>query len=571
MANFAIDATKAATYDAIVIGSGISGGWAAKELTGKGLRTLVLERGRDVKHGTDYPTANLHPWEFPHRGDVPLDIRQQNPIASRKKGLFNEATMHFVVKDAEQPFVAEKPFDWTRGYQVGGKSLLWARQTQRWSDFDFEGPARDGYAVDWPIRYRDLAPWYSYVEKFAGISGNRDGLPQLPDGEFLPATELNCVETHFQAVLTKHFPDRPLIQGRCAHITDPQPVHLEQGRAKCMHRTLCARGCPLGGYFSSNASTLPWAAKTGKMTLRPHSVVHSIIYDEAKGRATGVRVVDANTKAMTEFYARVIFVNASALNSNLILLHSTSRRFPNGLGNDNGLLGKYIAWHNYRGRMSAGYDGFPDKTTSGRTPNHAYFPRFRNVLKQETDFLRGYATGFAAGRGSQSSQEGIGETLKANLLNQAPGDWHVSAWMMGETIPRESNHVRLDPALKDPYDIPQLRVSADWTDNDDRMVKDYQEQFTEMFTRAGFTNIKATDSGHAPGADIHEMGGVRMGRDPKTSLLNGFNQLHACPNVFVTDGACMTSTATQNPSLTYMALTARAADHAAKEMRKGNL
>ncbi len=571
MANFAIDATKAATYDAIVIGSGISGGWAAKELTGKGLRTLVLERGRDVKHGTDYPTANLHPWEFPHRGDVPLDIRQQNPIASRKKGLFNEATMHFVVKDAEQPFVAEKPFDWTRGYQVGGKSLLWARQTQRWSDFDFEGPARDGYAVDWPIRYRDLAPWYSYVETFAGISGNRDGLPQLPDGEFLPATELNCVETHFQAVLAKHFPDRPLIQGRCAHITDPQPVHLQQGRTKCMHRTLCARGCPLGGYFSSNASTLPWAEKTCMMTLRTHSVLLSIIYDEANGRAAGVRVVDAHTKEMTEFYARIIFVNASALNTNLILLHSTSGRFPGGLGNDNGLLGKYIAWHNYRGRMSAGYDGFPDKTTSGRTPNHAYFPRFRNVLKQETDFLRGYAVGFAAGRGSQSSQEGIGETLKANLLNQAPGDWHVSAWMMGETIPRESNHVRLDPALKDPYGIAQLRVSADWTDNDDRMVKDYQEQFTEMFTRAGFTNIKATDSGHAPGADIHEMGGVRMGRDPKTSLLNGFNQLHACPNVFVTDGACMTSTATQNPSLTYMALTARAADHAAKEMRKGNL
>jgi choline dehydrogenase-like flavoprotein len=571
MANFAIDATRAATYDAIVIGSGISGGWAAKELTGKGLRTLVLERGRDVKHGTDYPTANLHPWEFPHRGDVPLDIRQQNPVASRKKGLFNEATMHFVVKDAEQPFVAEKPFDWTRGYQVGGKSLLWARQTQRWSDFDFEGPARDGYAVDWPIRYRDLAPWYGYVEKFAGISGNRDGLPQLPDGEFLPATELNCVETHFRAVLAKHFPDRPLIQGRCAHITDPQPVHLRQGRAKCMHRTLCARGCPLGGYFSSNASTLPWAAKTGKMTLRPHSVVHSIIYDAAKGRATGVRVVDAQTKTMTEFYARIIFVNASALNSNLILLHSTSGRFPNGLGNDNGLLGKYIAWHNYRGRMSARYDGFPDKTTAGRTPNHAYFPRFRNVHKQETDFLRGYAVGFSAGRGSRSSQEGIGETLKANLLNQAPGDWHVSAWMMGETIPREAHHVRLDPVRKDPYGIPQLRISADWTDNDDRMVKDYQQQFTEMFTRAGFTDIKATDSGHAPGADIHEMGGVRMGHDPNTSLLNGFNQLHACPNVFVTDGACMTSTATQNPSLTYMALTARAADHAVKEMRKGNL
>jgi choline dehydrogenase-like flavoprotein len=524
-----------------------------------------------VKHGVDYPTANMHPWEFEHRGDVPLSIREQNPIVSRKKGLFNEATMHFAVKDAEQPFVQEKPFDWTRGYHVGGKSLLWARQTQRWSDFDFEGPARDGFAVDWPIRYKDIAPWYSYVERFAGISGNKDGLDTLPDGEFLPATELNCVETYLQGLIAKNYKDRHLIQGRCAHITDPQPIHLEQGRTKCLNRTLCARGCPLGGYFSSNASTLPWAAKTGKMTLRPHSVVHSIIYDEKLGKATGVRVVDANTKDMTEFYAKIIFVNASALNTNLILLNSVSSRFPNGLGNDNGLLGKYIAWHNYRGRMSADYDGFPDKTTDGRTPNHSYFPRFRNVLKQETDFLRGYAAGFGGGRGTRSSQEGIGETLKANLLNRELSNWHVSSWMMGETIPRESNLVRLDPTLKDPYGIPQLSVSADWTENDDKMVKDYQEQFTEMFTLAGFTNIKASDSHHAPGADIHEMGGVRMGKEPKTSLLNKWNQLHAVKNVFVTDGACMTSTSTQNPSLTYMALTARAADHAVREMKKGNL
>jgi choline dehydrogenase-like flavoprotein len=571
MANFTIDAVKAMTYDAIVIGSGISGGWAAKELSEKGLKTLVLERGRDVQHIKDYPTANLHPWELEHRGQVPLKIREENPIASQKRGLFNEATMHFVVKDDEQPFVQEKPFDWTRGYQVGGKSLLWARQTQRWSDFDFEGPARDGFAVDWPIRYKDIAPWYSYVEKFAGISGNRDGLAQLPDGEFLPATELNCVETLLQSQIAKHYKDRHLIQGRCAHITQPQPIHVQQGRAQCQHRTLCSRGCPFGGYFSSNASTLPWAAKTGKMTLRPHSVVHSIMYDEKKGKATGVRVIDANSMQMLEFYAKIIFVNASALNTNLILLNSTSGRFANGLGNDNGLLGKYIAWHNYRGRMSAEYEGFPDKTTDGRTPNHSYFPRFRNVFRQETDFLRGYAAGFGGGRGTQQSQEGIGETLKANLMNRTLGNWHVSSWMMGETVPRESNFVSLDPTLKDKYGIPQLRISVDWHENDDKMIKDYQEQFTEMFTLAGFTNIKATDSHHAPGADIHEMGGVRMGKDPKTSLLNAYNQLHNCKNVFVTDGACMTSTATQNPSLTYMALTARAADHAVREMRKGNL
>jgi choline dehydrogenase-like flavoprotein len=574
MANFNIDSRKARTYDAIVIGSGISGGWAAKELCEKGLKTLVLERGRDVKHGIDYPTANLHPWELQHRGQVPLEVRKQNPVNSRS-GLYSEATLHFALKDDEQPFVEEKPFRWTRGYHVGGKSLLWARQTQRWSPFDFEGPARDGFAVEWPIGYDDLAPWYSYVEKFAGISGNKDGLPHLPDGEFLPAFDMNCVETHLQSTLRRHYPDRHLIQGRCAHITDPQPVHTAQGRAQCQNRALCVRGCPLGGYFSSNASTLPWAAKTGNMTLRPHSVVHSVIYDEKKGgasgKATGVRVVDATSGEMLEFYAKVIFVNGSALNSNLILLNSISSRFPNGLGNDSGLLGKYIAWHNYRARISAQYDGLLDKKTAGRTPNHSYFPRFRNVFKQETDFLRGYAAGFSAGRGSIQKRDGVGEELKHSLLHPTPGNWNVSAWMMGETLPKESSHVRLDPTLKDKYGIPQLRISADWDDNDEKMIRDFQEQFTEMFTLAGFTNIRTTDSHSAPGSDIHEMGGVRMGKDPRTSLLNRWNQLHAVPNVFVTDGACMTSTSTQNPSLTYMALTARAADHAVRELKKKNL
>lgn len=568
MANLAIDAVKAMTYDAIVIGSGISGGWAAKELCEKGLKTLVLERGRDVKHGTDYPTANLNPWEFPHRGQVPLAERAPY---GKTRSFMREETLQWAIKEGEQPYVEEKPFTWTRGYHVGGKSLLWARQTQRLSDFDFEGPARDGFAVDWPIRYKDIAPWYSHVEKFAGISGNKDGLPHLPDGEFLPPIELNCVETHLQQSIAKQYTDRQLIQGRCAHLTKPQPVHYQQGRAQCMHRTLCVRGCPLGGYFSSNASTLPWAAKTGRMTLRPHSVVHSIIYDEQKGRATGVRVIDAQSKQALNFYARVIFVNGSALNSNLILLNSQSSRFPNGLGNDSGVLGKYIAWHNYRGRVSAEYDGYLDKTTDGRNPSNGYLPRFRNLHKQETDFLRGYAAGVGGGRGMVSDKEGMGLDLKQSLLNPQLGPWHVSSWMMGETVPLERNHVRLDPALKDPYGIPQLITSADWADNDDKMVKDYMEQLSEMFSQAGFTNIKATDSHSAPGSDIHEMGGVRMGNDPKTSLLNKWNQLHHCKNVFVTDGACMTSTATQNPSLTYMALTARAADHAVTELKKKNL
>uniref|UniRef100_UPI0025C396AB GMC oxidoreductase n=1 Tax=Cecembia sp. TaxID=1898110 RepID=UPI0025C396AB len=479
---------------------------------------------------------------------------------------------HFWMKEGEQETVQEKPFQWTRGYQVGGKSLLWARQTQRWSDLDFEGPARDGYAVDWPIRYKDLAPWYSHVEKFSGISGNYDGLPQLPDGEFLKPFDLSCVERHFQKVISENYHDRHLIHGRCAHVTEPKEIHLQQGRAKCQNRNLCNRGCPFGGYFSANASTLPWADRTGNMALRPHSVVHSIIYDEEKGRAVGVKIIDSNDGNTYSYYARIIFVNASALNSNLILLNSISSRFPNGLGNDNGLLGKYISWHNYRGKISGRTDHFQDKMSSGKNPSHSYIPRFRNLYKQETDFLRGYAVGFgSSARAVQFSRTGIGEELKRNLFERTLGHWWVSGWMQGEVIPIESNHVRLHETLKDKYGIPQLVLSCDWTDNDDKMVKDYMEQMTEMFEKARFTAINAQDSGSPPGSDIHEMGGVRMGHDPKTSLLNKWNQLHHCKNVFVTDGACMTSTATQNPSLTYMAITARAANYAVDEINRGNL
>ncbi|TDB59142.1 GMC oxidoreductase [Arundinibacter roseus] len=566
-----LESQKARTYDAIVVGTGISGGWAAKELTEKGLRTLILERGRDVKHVTDYPTANKQPWEFEHRGLPPLALREQNPIVS-KHYIFREDAMHFVVRDADHPYVQDKPFDWMRGYQVGGRSLLWARQTQRWSEFDFEGPARDGFAIDWPIRYADLAPWYSYVEKFAGISGNKDGLPQLPDGEFLPPHEMTCVEKHFSQQMHQHYKGaRPVIIGRAAHITDPQPIHTEQGRAKCQHRVMCQRGCPFGGYFSSNSSTLPWAERTGKLTLRPDSVVHSIMYDEKKQKATGVRVVDRHTKEMTEYYARIIFVNASAINSNLILLNSRSHRFPNGLGNDNELMGKFIAFHNYRGRVSADYDGFHDSTTDGRRPNGSYVPRFRNVFKQETDFLRGYATSFSSSKKGNSTEGLTGEALKAQLLAPEKTGWSINAQMMGETLPKQSSSVRLHESLTDAWGVPQLRMSVEFDDNDMKMVQDFYDQFSEMFQKAGFTNIKLADTQRNPGSENHEMGGVRMGRDPKTSLLNEWNQLHACRNVFVTDGACMVSTATQNPSLTYMALTARAADYAVKELRKGNL
>ncbi|WP_064198135.1 MULTISPECIES: GMC oxidoreductase [Emticicia] len=572
MPNFNIDSVKDRTFDAIVVGSGISGGWSAKELTGKGLRTLLLERGRDVKHVTDYPTTMMNPWEFDHLGQITKELKDANPIASRCYA-FNEDAAHFFVKDAEHPYVQEKPFDWIRGYQVGGKSLMWARGTQRWSQYDFEGPARDGFAVEWPINYADIAPWYSYVEKFAGISGNKDGLPQLPDGEFLPPHEQSCVEKHFTKEMAKHYNGtRPIIIGRCAHLTAPQPIHFQQGRAKCQQRDLCQRGCPYGGYFSSNSSTIPWAMRSGKLTMKTDSVVHSIIYDEQKGKATGVRVIDAHTKEMTEYYARVIFLNAATLNTNLILLNSTSNRFQNGFGNDNGLLGKYIAFHNFRTTISGEYEGFLDTTTEGIRPNGSYIPRFRNVFKQETDFLRGYAAGFSASRMTYRDTTGIGEDLKESLNQTRYGNWRVGSHMMGETIPKESNYVALDKNLLDPWGIPQLKVSVAYDDNDEKMIKDFHEQLTEMYTKAGFKNIKTHDKpDKAPGLDIHEMGGVRMGKDPKTSMLNKWNQFHNCKNVFVTDGACMTSNSTQNPSLTFMAITARAADYAVKEFKKGNL
>lgn len=559
------------TFDAIVIGSGISGGWAAKEFCDKGLKTLVLERGRDVKHLKDYPTTNMNPWEFQHRGQLPYDLTKENPVIS-KCYAFKEDATHFFVKDKEHEYVQEKPFDWIRGYQVGGKSIMWARQTQRWSQYDFEGPARDGFAVDWPIRYNDIAPWYSYVEKFAGISGNKDGLDILPDGEFLPADELNCVENHFKDHVADKYNDRHVIYGRCAHLTQPTELHLQQGRGQCQKRNLCQRGCPFGGYFNSNSSTLPWAEKTGNLTLRPHSVVHSIIYDEAKGKATGVKVIDAETKEEIEFFAPVIFVNAAAYNTNLILLNSISKRFPQGLGNDSGLLGKYVAFHNYRAKVSAKFNGLSESTTDGRRPTGAYMPRFRNVKKQETDFLRGYAIGVYAGRGSYTDTSGVGSTLKESLLAEPNhGSWNISAGMMGETIPKITNTVSLDPVKKDEWGIPQLKISIDYDDNDEKMIKDFFAEMTTMFTEAGYTDIKTADSKQAPGLDIHEMGGVRMGNDPTTSLLNKWHQLHSCPNVFVTDGACMTSTSTQNPSLTYMAFTARAVDYAVDQLKKGEL
>ena len=566
-----LKAKKQNSFDAIVIGSGISGGWAAKELCEKGLKTLVLERGRDVVHLRDYPTATKNPWNFPHRGRISRQVAKDNPIVS-KCYAFDESSAHFFVKDHEHPYIQEKPFDWIRGYQVGGKSLIWARETQRWSHYEFEAPARDGFAIDWPIRYEDIAPWYSHVEKFVGISGNKDGIENLPDGEFLPPWELNCVEKQIQSKINGYYSIRRMITGRCAHLTHPNKIHLEQNRGQCQARNLCYRGCPFGAYFSSNSSTLPWAQKTGNLTLRPHSVVHSILYDEQKQKATGVRVIDALTKNITDYYARVIFVNAACLNTNLLLLNSVSSRFPNGLGNDSGLLGNFIAFHNYRAYVNALMEGFDDKYYFGRRPSAPLIPSFRNVHRQEMDFLRGYIVFLEAYRESwyqKQSQGGIGPGYKNDLSE--PGPWTISMSMQGETIPKYQNYVRLSTNEKDQWGIPQLITSVDYDENDEKMIKDFLDQGSEMLSVAGCKNVVHLDNKQAPGLDIHEMGGVRMGKDSRTSLLNKWNQMHNVRNVFVTDGACMTSTGNQNPSLTFMALTARAADYAVQELKRGNI
>lgn len=561
--------SDATTFDAIVIGSGISGGWAAKELCERGVKTLVLERGRNVAHIKDYPTANLTPWQLPHRGAVPRTLMEENPITSKAAG-YGEDTAHFFIKDADHPYVQERPFDWIRGYQVGGKSLIWGRACQRWSKYEFTAPERHGYGINWPIGYDDIAPWYSHVERFIGVCGNADGLEAMPDGEFLPPFEFNCVERHLSERIRAHYGNRFVVQGRWAHLTVPKEIHLQQGRGTCQARNLCMRGCPFGGYFSSNASTLPWAMKTGNLTIRPDAVVHSILYDERTGRASGVLVIDAKTHAMTEYRARIIFVNASALNTNLILLNSISRRFPHGLGNDNGLLGHYIAHHNYRASANGWIDGFEDRYYYGRNPSECILANFRNLGKQEMDFVGGYTTftGAYRARGAPTSER-VGGAYKD--AQSRPGPWGIYMYMQGETIPKASNHVRLHETKTDQWGIPLLVTSVSYDENDEKMIRDWRTEAQAMLEAAGCHDIQTYDNHQPPGLDIHEMGGVRMGRDPKTSLLNEWNQLHACPNVFVTDGACMTSTGNQSPSLLYMALTARAANHAVDEMARQNL
>ena len=568
MANYNIDADKALTYDAIVVGSGISGGWAAKELAEKGLKTLVLERGRIVEHVADYPTMNLDPWDMELRGGLTAE-EQDKHYKSIRSGFIGKDTEHFHANDRENPYTEVKPFLWIRAHQMGGRSILWGKQTYRWSDIDFEANAKDGHGVDWPIRYRDIAPWYSYVEKFAGISGSKEGLKQLPDSEFLPPMEMNVVEKAVKERIEKNYPGRNMIIGRCAHLTVPH-----NGRGQCQYRNRCSRGCPYGAYFSSNAATLPAAHKTGNLTIRPFSIVQEVLYDDAKGKATGVRIIDAETSEAIDYKARVVFLCASALSSTQIMLNSKSNRFENGLGNDSGELGHNLMDHTYRVGATGTVDGFDDRYYKGRRPNGIYIPRYWNIDKesQSDKFVRGFGYQGGAGRGGAreaANQPEYGATFKDNLVK--PGPWEFFITGFSESLPRHENKVYLNTDVTDKWGQPTLTIDAEWGPNEHALNQQAQEDAVEMLERAGLQNIVGFNNKHEMGYGIHEMGTARMGRDPKTSVLNGFNQVHGAPNVFVTDGACMTSSACVNPSLTYMALTARAADHAVKELNKQNI
>jgi|SRR5450432_102775 len=560
------ESVKQNTYDAIVVGSGISGGWAAKELCEKGLKTIVLERGRNVEHIKDYPTATQAPWELDHQGMMTEQMRKEQFIQIR--GFCNQANKHFFVNDLEHPYTQVKPFDWLRGYQVGGRSLIWGRQCYRWSDIDFEANGKEGLGVDWPIRYKDISPWYSYVEKFVGISGSKEGLPQLPDSEFLPPMEMNCVETHMAKSIKENFTDgRRMIIGRVANLT--RGLH---DRGPCQFRNMCDRGCPFTGYFSSNGASLPAARATGNLTLRPFSIVVDVIIDKDSKKAKGIRILDANTMQTEEYYAKIIFLNASTIGTTGILLNSISDAHPEGLGNASGELGRNLMDHHYHVGASATYDGFKDSYFYGRRANGIYVPRFRNISEKtkQKDFLRGYGYQGGAFRGPVKDLEGIGESLKAKLTEC--GDW--SMWMggFGEHLPHRDNRVTLSKDKKDKWGLPLLDIDCVWRENELAMRTDMMNSAAEMLEKAGAKNISTYNDPEAnPGLCIHEMGTARMGKDPKTSVLNSHNQLWDARNVFVTDGACMASSANQNPSLTYMALTARAVNYGVQELKKGNL
>jgi choline dehydrogenase-like flavoprotein len=558
---------QSTSYDAIVVGSGISGGWAAKELTEKGLRVLMLERGQNVEHIKDYVNATKGPWQYAHRGGRTRAMEELYPVLKRDYPL-NEKNLSWWASDKDSPYTEVKRFDWFRGYHVGGRSLMWGRQSYRWSDFDFEANARDGIAVDWPIRYADLAPWYDYVERHAGIAGSHEGMPQLPDGQFQPAMPLNCGEELVAGKLRKLFDGkRRIIPGRTANATKQLP-----NRFPCQYRDACWLGCPYGGYFSTQSSTLPPARATKRLTLKPWSIVTEVLYDKNKKRATGVRVLDAVTEQVTDYRAKIIFLNASTLNTAWLLMRSATDVWPGGLGSSSGELGHNLMDHHFRLGAEGRIDGLLDKYYFGRRPTGFYIPRYRNLFGEKRDYLRGFGYQGGAGREGWSrvvKELGVGAAFKERASQ--PGDWTIGGTAFGEMLPNHENTITLDRTKKDKWGLPVLAIDCATGENEARMRKDMMNDMAEMLEQCGVKDVHTFDNGYFPGMGIHEMGTARMGRDPKTSVLNSHNQVWDAPNVFVTDGSCMASTACQNPSLTYMALTARAADFAVNELERRNL
>ena len=556
------------SYDAIVVGSGISGGWAAKELTEKGLKVLMLERGRNIEHIKDYVNTAKDSWEFPHRGGRTQQMIHDYPALKRDYPL-NEKNLDFWASDKDSPYTEIKRFDWFRGYHVGGRSLMWGRQSYRLSELDFEANAKEGIAIDWPIRYKDIAPWYEYVEKFAGISGSIEGLPQLPDGHFLPAMEMNIVEKDVAKRLNEHYKKefRKMIIGRTANLTAPH-----EGRTNCQYRNRCWLGCPFGGYFSTQSSTLPAAQKTGNLTLRPWSIVTKILYDKNKKKATGVEVLDAENNKTYVYNAKIIFLNASTLNSAWVLMNSATDIWPDGLGSSSGELGHNIMDHHLGVGAGGTVEGFEDKYVYGRRPNGIYIPRYRNYFGDKRDYLRGFGYQGGASRSGWSrniAELSIGAGFKDALTE--PGGWGMGIGGFGETLPYHENKITLDKTKKDKWGLNVLAFDVEYKENEKKMRLDMADDAVEMLTIAGVKNVKAHVGDGTLGRGIHEMGSARMGKDPKTSVLNSFNQVWDAPNVFVTDGSFMTSAGSQNPSLGYMAFTARAADYAVNELKKGNL
>ncbi|MBO9199651.1 MULTISPECIES: GMC oxidoreductase [Niastella] len=554
-------------YDAIVVGSGISGGWAAKELTEKGLKVLLLERGENIEHVKDYKSATKNPWDFPHRGGKTTEMSKEYPVLDRDYPL-NEMNLNYWTNEKDCPYTETKRFDWFRGYHVGGRSLMWGRQSYRWSDLDFEANSKDGHGVDWPIRYKDIAPWYDHVEKFAGISGSKEGLPFLPDGQFQPGMELNCVEKDVAARLKQQYKgERHLFIGRVANITQPLP-----GRTNCQYRNKCWLGCPFGGYFSTQSSTLPAAVATGNLTLRPFSLATKVLYDKDKKKATGVEVLDTQDNKTYEFKAKVVFLCASAFNSTWVLFNSATDVWPGGLGSSSGELGHNVMDHHFRVGAEGIAEGYEDKYYFGRRPTGFYIPRFRNTGSDKRDYVRSF--GYQGGASRQGwnreiAELGIGADLK-NALSE-PGPWSLGMTAFGEILPYHENTISLDKSKKDKWGLPVLAMDCELKDNEKKMRVDMKNDAMEMLQAAGLKDVKAYESDYFMGMGIHEMGTARMGKDPKTSVLNAHNQVWDATNVYVTDGACMASAACVNPSLTYMALTARAVDHAVSELKKGNI